>query len=139
MYCASQFPKVEIDKISLTPATDNLYWVDVVLKNDRVYPTASDRAVQLKRAKKDKLMFSSSNNISLVKIPEGTTTIDPLNYSTRCKAITEKETEFRLKGKQSLRFRTLVKMTGASGWVEFNVKSFYGGKAKKRVSIRLSD
>lgn len=138
MYCAGQFPKAEIDEVTLTPATDDLYWVEVAVKNDRVYPTTSDRAVRLKRAVKDKITFSSSKNISLVKIPEGTTTVDPLNYGAQCETITEKGTEFRLKGKQTLRFCALVKMDGSQGWVEVNVKSQHGGTDKKRVNINVS-
>jgi len=33
-----------------TPATGDLFWVDAVVKNDRVDPTFSDRSLQLKRA-----------------------------------------------------------------------------------------
>ena len=94
MYCASQFPKVEIDEINITPHTSDLYWIDVAVKNDRVYPTSSDRAVQLKIAVKDKLSFNSSNNISLVEIPDKMTMIDPLNQDTQYKAVKEKTTEF---------------------------------------------
>lgn len=139
MYCASQFPKVEVDEVTITPATHNLYWVEVAVKNDRVYPTASDRSIELKRAVKDKITLNSSNNISLVKIPEGTTAVDPRHYRMEYEAITEKGTEFRLKGKQTLHFAALVKMDGSQGWVEVNVESQHGGKDKKRVNIQLSN
>ncbi len=43
MYCVNQFPKVEIENTMVTPAAKDLFWVDVVVKNDRVYPTISDR------------------------------------------------------------------------------------------------
>jgi hypothetical protein len=139
MYCASQFPKVEIDEVTITPATHNLYWVEVAVKNDRVYPTASDRSIQLKRAVKDKITLKSSNNISLVKIPEGTTAVDLRHHRAQSEAITDKGAEFRLKGKQTLRFAALVKMDGSQGWVEVNVESQRGGKDKKRVNIKLSN
>lgn len=139
MYCASQFPKVKIDEVTITPATHNLYWVEVAVKNDRVYPTASDRSIQLKRAVKDKITLKSSNNISLVKIPEGTTAVDLRHHRAQSEAITDKGTEFRLKGKQTLRFAALVKMDGSQGWVEVNVESQRGGKDKKRVNIKLSN
>ena len=139
MYCASQFPKVEIDDVTVRPATHNLYWVEVAVKNDRVYPTASDRSIKLKRAVKDKITFNSSNNISSVEIPKDTTTVDAWNIRARCEAITKKTAEFRLKGKETLRFCVLVKMAGSQGWVEFDVKSQHGGKDKKRVNIKVSD
>ena len=106
MYCASQFPKVEIEETAITPATNELYWVEVAVKNDRVYPTASDRALKLKRA--------------VMEI------------------VTGKGTEFRLKGKQTLRFCALVKLNGSSGWVEFKVKSQHGGITQKRVEIKVT-
>ncbi len=60
MYCASQFPKVEIDKIKVTLEAGNLFSVDVTVKNDRVYPTFSDRENELGTAVQDKLMFRSA-------------------------------------------------------------------------------
>jgi hypothetical protein len=139
LYCSSQFPKVEIDEIQVKPFTADLYWIDIKLKNDRVYPTSSDRAVQLKIAVKDKLIFNSSNNISMVEILDKMTKIDPLNQNTRYKAAKGKITEFRLIGKSNQWFRYLVKMSGTNGWVEFNVDSKYGGKTKKRIDITVSD
>jgi hypothetical protein len=137
LYCASQFPKVEIDELTVTPATHDLYWIEVVVKNDRVYPTSSDRSVQLKRAVKDKITLKSSNNISLVKLPEGKTMVDPLNPGTQYETIIEKGTDFRLKGKETLRFCALVKMDGSQGWVEAKVESQHGGTAKKKVNIKI--
>ena len=58
MYAASQFPKVEFGEVKVTPATDDLYWVEVEVKNDKAYPTSSDRAVALKRAVMDKITVS---------------------------------------------------------------------------------
>ena len=139
MYCASQFPKVEIEKIEVSAASADLYWVDVAVKNDQTYPTSSDRAVQLKLSVKDKLTLSSSNNISMVEVPESMTSLDPFDQTSRRKAIKEKTTEFRLLGKQTQWFRYLVKMNGSNGWVEFNVNSKYGGKAKKRVTLNVSE
>jgi hypothetical protein len=139
MYCASQFPKVEIEEVSVTPATYNLYWIEAAVKNDRVYPTQSDRSIELRRAVKDEITLRSSTNISLVKIPSGATAVDFRHYKPQCEAITDKGTEFRLKGKQTLRFAALVEMDGSQGWVEINVKSQHGGKAQRRVNIKLTD
>jgi len=138
MYCASQFPKVEIEEMSVTPATQDLFWVNVTVKNDRIYPTSSDRSVQLKRDVKDKLTFNSSGNISLVESSEGTTKTDPFYSTIQCKVANKKVTEFRLKGKEMLRFSALVKMNGSSGWVEFDIESQHGGTTKKRININIS-
>jgi hypothetical protein len=138
MYCASQFPRLEIDGITVTPATGNLYWIEVAVKNDRVYPSSSDRDVKLKMTVKDKITINTSKNISVVKIPKGSTIVDPLNKLTSSEPIAEKSAEFRLKGKQTLRFCTLVKMSGTQGWVEFQVKSQHGGTDKKRINFKVS-
>ena len=136
MYCASQFPKVEIDEIKVTPEAGNLYWVDVTVKNDRVYPTSSDRDNELGSAIQDKLIFNSSGNVSMVEIPGEMTQIDPANNSSRATAVGESTHEFRLRGSSELTFRYLVEKSGGAGWVEFEVDSFHGGTATQRVEIR---
>jgi hypothetical protein len=137
LYCASQFPNVEIDRVTVTPATGDLFWVDAIVKNDRVYPTFSDQSLQLKRAVPDKLSISSSTNVSLVEVPAGVVRLDPLNEAAAAAAVTGKTTEFRLRGRDSARFRALVKMTGASGWVEIRTESKFGGTETKRIAIKV--
>ena len=137
LYYASQFPKVEIDSLEINAITGDLYSVDVTVKNDRQYPTFTDRSLQLKRAVKDKLLFISSNNVTLIEVPEGNTTLDPLNRISTINTVNKKEFEFRLKGKQMLTYRYIVKMDGSSGWIEIAVDSKNGGMAKKRVKINV--
>lgn len=135
LWCASQFPKVEIDKIEVTPSARDLMWVDVVVKNDRIYPTVSDRSLKLKRVVKDKIFFTSSNNIELIEIPSESTTLETYNSTAKSKSSGKVETEFLLGGEDSLRIRYLVKINGSKGWVEFNTDSKAGGKDKKRFEI----
>ena len=135
MYCASQFPMVEIDGIKVTAEAGDLYWVDVTVKNDRVYPTFSDRENELGSAIQDKLMFRSAGNVSLIAIPEGMTQIDPANTSSQANAVGEATYDFRLRGQDAQTFRYLVEKSGGSGWVEFTVESFHGGTATQRVEI----
>lgn len=139
LYCASQFPKVEIGDIIVRPAADNVYWIEVAVKNDRVYPTASDRSKQLQRVKKDRITVKTSDNISMIEIPGGSAFIDSSNPGSQTEVITKKGTEFWLKGKQNLRFCTMVKMSGNQGWVEFYVESQRGGKDTKRIDLKLGD
>ena len=136
LYCASQFPKVEVGEVSVAPATGDLYWVDVTVKNDRVYPTSSDRAVLLRTAVNDKLTIATSGNIALVQIPPGAPALDALHMTEPAAAMNTNEAEFRLRGKDAKRFRFLVKMTGNEGWVEFNTASRHGGKDAKRIVIK---
>ena len=137
MYCASQFPKVEVAEITVRPAADSLYWIEAAVKNNRVYPTASDRSQQLKLVKKDKIMLKTSNNISMIEVPKGSAAINPSNPGAQVELITKKGTEFWLKGKQTLRFGALVKMDGGQGWVEVQVKSQNGGTDTKRINIKV--
>jgi hypothetical protein len=136
LYCASQFPKVEIGEISVIPETGDLLWVDVDVTNDRVYPTFSDRENEWGTAVQDEISFSSSNNIQLIELPEEMTLLEPMNRMSRAKAVGEDSHEFRVKGKETVSLRYLVQMSGSSGWVEFNVESFHGGSATKRINIR---
>ena len=138
LYSASQFPKVEIDDVKVIPATGDLFWVDVTVKNDRVYPTSSDRAVALRTSVRDKLTFNASSNITLVPITAAPTSLDPYNQGDRAEAAAGKVTEFRLLGKSSQRLRYLVKMGGGDGWIEFAADSKFGGKAAKRITIKTN-
>ncbi len=47
-------------------------------------------------------------------------------------------TEFRLRGRDSVRFRGLVKITGPDGWVEVRTESKFGGNDTKRLTITVS-
>ena len=137
LYSASQFPKVEIEKIEVKPSTENLLWVEATVKNRSIYPTSSDRMVQLKKDVKDKLTINTSNNVKLVEVPEGQTVLDPLNPTDRPQTPKGKTAEFRLLSKQSQKFAYLVKMDGNDGWVEFEVNSKFGGTAKKRITLKI--
>jgi hypothetical protein len=138
LYSASQFPKVEVDRVTLTPATGDLFWIDVTVKNDRVYPTFSDRALQLKRAVKDRLTLSFSPSVSFVEVPAGVIRLDPLNEQSVTTALTSKTAEFRLRGRDSVRFRGLARMTGSDGWVEVKTESKLGGTDTKKIVIKAS-
>jgi hypothetical protein len=136
MYCASQFPKVEIEGVKVTQEAGSLYWVDITVNNDRLYPTFSDRERELGTAVQDKISFSSSGSVKVLEIPEGMTQIDPVNNTSRAMAVGENDHEFALRGRSEVTFRYLVERSGGSGWVQFTVDSFHGGQATERVEIR---
>ncbi|MFB3852921.1 MAG: M14 family metallopeptidase [Vicinamibacterales bacterium] len=136
MYCASQFPRVEIETVSVAPAGADLYWVDVVVRNDRVYPTSSDREVALGTAVKDRMTWTSSPNLSMVDLPEGVVRMPAAGELSAASTLNGKAVEFRLRGRDSLRFRGLVRMEGDTGWIEFKTDSKFGGTATKRVAVK---
>jgi len=136
LYCASQFPKVEIGDVTFAREAGNLYWVDVEVKNERVYPTSSDRANELGIAKPDQLTIRTAGNVRLVPIPTGETQIDPSDPGGATTAVGEATHDFRLKGQDTQTFRYLVEVSGTGGWVEFQVDSFHGGTATKRAEVQ---
>ncbi|RPJ67808.1 MAG: hypothetical protein EHM24_20405 [Acidobacteria bacterium] len=137
LHCASQFPRVEIDRVTISPAGGELFWVDVVVKNDRVYPTASDRAVQLGVAKKDRLLVAASPNVTVMDLPAAPVRLDGAGENATSTPLGSGGAEFRLRGHEMARFRALVKMTGKDGWVEARTDSKNGGKDAQRVAIRV--
>jgi hypothetical protein len=138
LYCAEQFPKVEIEQVTVTPATGDLFWVDAVVKNDGVYPTFSDRSLQLKRAVRDKLSIATSANVALIDLPAGVLRVDPLNEQDTATPIAGKTAEFRLRGRDSAHFRALVRITGTDGWIEVKAESKFGGTATRRIAIKVA-
>jgi Zinc carboxypeptidase len=139
LYSAGQFPKVEIEKVEVRPATNDLLWVEVAVKNGSVYPTSSDRSVQLRRDVKDKLTITTSSTVKIIEVPEGQTILDFTNPAERIQTPKGKTAEFRLGGKTSQKFAYLVKMDGGSGWVEFEANSKFGGTAKKRINLQVGN
>ena len=139
LYTASQFPKVEIELIEVKPATENVLWVEATVKNGSIYPTSSDRSVILRRSVNDRLTIATSPNVQVLDVPAGSTLLDPTDPAERMQTPKGKTAEFRLGGKQSLKFGYLVKMDGANGWVEFEAVSKMGGVAKKRINLAIGN
>ncbi len=138
LYCASQFPKVEISRVEVRPAGRDLVWVDVTVANDRAYPTSSDRANQLGRAVQDRITVTSSDNVRILEIPPGSARVDPLNpQDAAVTVVGGKASEFRLRAKDSRRFRCLARVSGPGGWIEFRVESKFGGRQTRRVQLEL--
>ncbi len=143
LYCVSQFPKVAIDEISVKAISSNIYQVDVTVGNDRVYPTASDRAVQLKRNIPDKLVFRGSDNVKLIETSGEAIGGQQRGFGGGRRGGSQPEsqmadgnnTEFRLEGKSKRIIRYIVAMDGKKGWAEFGLTSKTGGNDTKRIEL----
>lgn len=147
MYCASQFPKVEIADITTTDLGDGLFWVDVTVENERTYPTASDRAKKLKLYDQDVLNFSSSKGISLIKLDAKLPIQDPYQSSGRFFGFrgggnrsslnpgTGEETKLWVNGKDKKVYRYLISKSGGNNWVEVAISSVRGGMDKMRIEL----
>ena len=136
LYCASQFPKVVIDKVDVTPATDDLLWVEVTVTNEGTYPTSSDRSIFLRKDVKDKLTVSASSSVKILDVPAASTGLDPTDARSRAQAVKGTSAEFRLLGKQPQKFGVFVQLEKSEGWIEFEIVSKFGGTAKKRIQIK---
>jgi hypothetical protein len=106
------------------------------VKNDKAYPTSSDRSVVLKRAVMDRITVSGAGGAEVVELPKAATVVDELNRAASSEAVSAKGTEFRLKGHETKKFCVLVKMSGAGGTVEFTVKSKMGGSAVRKITLK---
>jgi len=136
LFCAGQFPRVVIDAVDVKPVTDNLVWVEVTVRNMGIYPTSSDRSVQLRKDVKDTLTVTTSANVKTVDVPQGQTLFDPTNPTERVLAPKGKTAEFRLLSRGVQKCVYLAKLEGGEGWMEFEVKSRAGGTAKKRITFK---
>jgi len=93
-------------------------------------------AVLFNLAVNDKSTVASSDKVTIMEIPAGAPRLDALNAASTIPALNNKEAEFRLRGKDSRRFRCLVKMAGSADWVEFSAVSKNSGKDKRKITIK---
>jgi hypothetical protein len=144
MYCASQFPKVEVDDIVTTDLGKGLYWVDITVKNDRSYPTASDRAKKLKLWEQDILTLNTSKGVSIIKLDAKLPIQDPYQgsggyygFSRGGGAIpaSDQQTKLWINGKSKSTVRYLVKVEGNRNWVEAEILSQRGGSDKMKFEF----
>ncbi len=136
LYCVSQFPKAEVERIDVTPSGDGLWWVDVTVANHSTYPTASDRSRKLGKVEKDRIVLRTSGQVTVIPLNDKLPLNDPkLGFRSAHKPGTGNKTEFWLKGKDEQTFRYLVKSDGANGWIEAEIITERGGTDKKRVLI----
>jgi len=135
LYCVSQFPKVEVEDISISSIGDGLYWADVTVKNDRTYPTASDRSKKLDRYPKDKLILNTPEGTRILPLDGKLPFNDPTRgFRSGLRPGTGKEISLWLNGKDSQTYRYMIK-SGKNGWIEATVSSERGGSDRKRVKI----
>ncbi|MBD3414504.1 MAG: hypothetical protein GF421_08755 [Candidatus Aminicenantes bacterium] len=136
MYCASQFPEVDITDIQVKPVSHDLYWLQVEVTNDHLYPTASDRSIKLGRTEKDRLQIKTSSNISIVPVLKGVPKLSPIDNRQECIPVRSDEIEFRLRGEDSLKFCILIQTKGQKGWIDINIWSQHGGTDRQRIEFK---
>ncbi len=135
LYVASQFPRVEIERVEVQPATDDLVWVEVTVANEKTFPTSSDRDVILGTAVMDRIEVTGARGLEVLSVPTGTSTIDAYDRSDRAMLAGPEALEFRLLGNDRQVFRYLVRLTGRSGSLDVGVTSNFGGTAKRTINL----
>ena len=88
-------------------------------------------------AVKDRLSLAFSPNVALIDVPAGVTGWTRPTKPRRQRRSVE-AVEFRLRGRESIRFRGLVKVTGKEGWIEVKTDSKAGGADTRKVTIKAS-
>lgn len=142
MYCIEQLPKVNFGNYDVKKIADNLYEVEVEVINDRVYPTASDRSVLLKRYTPDKIKASISSGSIVNPLKQETASDAPVNALYRSQYKKEatsagEDVEFRIKGNSTQVFRYTVLTTNTNAVLDLSLNSANGGK--DTIRIKLSD
>jgi hypothetical protein len=146
MHCIEQLPQLSFGNYSVRKLAGNLYEVEVEVVNDKVFPTASDRSVLLKRYTPDQLQASVSSGARIIHPAEANTANTARNTSPSIfgRTLYRKEATpagekvaFRAKGNSTQVFRYTVLTSNAQATLSLSLISAHGGK--DAVSIKLSD
>lgn len=139
LHCINQLPQLRFTTHTTKKIGTNLYQVEVNVTNDKVYPTASDRSVLLKRYTPDKILASVSSG-SLVEPGKSEKTAEETgwfrtNYIKPALAA-GKEVEFRMKGQSTETFRYTIATTNPAGTtLSLSLVSPNGGKDKIQIKL----
>jgi hypothetical protein len=142
MHCIDQLPRLAFGNCSVKKLADRLYEVEVEVVNDKIFPTASDRSVLLKRYTPDRIQASVSSGFLISPAGQETASTPaptPFGRSLYRKAATPagEKVEFRAKGSSTQLFRYVVLASGAGAVLELSLSSANGGR--DAVQIKLSD
>ncbi|MDR1779170.1 MAG: hypothetical protein LBR50_00380 [Tannerella sp.] len=142
MYCIEQLPKLSFGNYTVKKLGGDLYEVEVEVVNDKMFPTASDRSIQLKRYTPDKITAKLSSGSIITPVKNGGAdeqqSAIPAYYRTgyRKDATAAGETvEFRAKGNSTQTFRYTV-LSKDNATLNLSLASATGGKAD--IQIKLS-
>jgi hypothetical protein len=141
VYCIDQLPRLSFGNYSVKKTGSNLYEIEVEVVNDRLFPTASDRSVQMKRYTPDRIKATVSSGaiINPVNNKQDSSPALPAYYRTQYRkdAIPAGETvEFRAKGNAAQVFRYTVLGGNPNATLDLSLDSALGGKAN--IKIKLS-
>jgi hypothetical protein len=146
VHCLEELPKPRFGNYQVTSRGGNLYQVDVEIINDRMFPTISDRSMQIGRYTSDRIEAKVSSGEILdpvskekadVAAPAGGAMGGGRNYYAFGKTTTKagKETEFRTKARSVQTFTYTILSTNPSATLELSYTSLTGGKDAIKISL----
>jgi hypothetical protein len=143
MHCIEQLPRLSFGHYSVKKTGASLYEVEVEVVNDKIFPTASDRSVLLKRYTPDRIRASVSSG-SIINPAEQDKKSDATPVNIFGRSLYRKEAtpagssvEFRSKGNSTQVFRYAVLTSDANAVLDLSLSSANGGK--DAIKIKLSD
>lgn len=141
VHCMDELPAPKFGNYTVLKKGKNLYQVEVELINDKVFPTISDRSLQINRYVPDKInaKISSGEIIEpIVKEKQEAPSVMSRYFRTaylRDVTPAGKEVKFRTKGKSTQVF--VYNIVASSGILDLTYTSVTGGT--DHLSIKLSE
>jgi hypothetical protein len=142
MHCIEQLPQLNFGNHAVRKVANNLYEVEVEVVNDKLFPTASDRSVVLKRYVPDRIQASVSSGTIISPVAAEKSSPAPAESFGRSLYRKEAtpagaEVEFRAKGNATQVFRYTVLSSASNAVLDLSLSSATGGKDV--LKIKLSD
>lgn len=142
LHCLNEFPKPKFANYKVTKIGKDLYKVEVNLINDNIFPTISDRSLQLKQYVPDEITakISSGEIIEPIAQPEKNNGVFSRRFSNvDVKDIMNagKVANFRTKGQAIKTFVYNILSHSSSSTLNLTYKSLMGGK--DTISIKIHD
>ena len=140
MHCIEQLPRLNFGNYSVKKTANNLYEVEVEVVNDKVFPTASDRSVLLKRYTPDYIQASVSSGAVINPVEPNSQSTTPVSIYGRTLYRKEatpagEKVEFRTKGNSTQLFRYTVLTSNANAVLDLSLTSANGGKDSLRIKL----
>ena len=140
MYCIEQLPKLAFGNYSVKKTGNNLYEIEVEVVNDKLFPTASDRSVVMKRYTPDRITARVSSGSVINPVDNNTGNASPTStyYRTHYRKDATpagEQVTFRARGNSTQVFRYTVLSGNSNATLNLSLESANGGKATLQINL----
>lgn len=142
VHCIDQLPMLTFGNYTVKKLTKDLYEVEVEVINDKIFPTASDRSIQLRRYTPDCLKATLSSGTIIEPVKSATTTETTSSIPSFYRSGYRREAtaagasvNFRAKGNSTQLFRYTVLSSATNPTLDLNIESANGGKATLKIKL----